>query len=512
MIVGREKMTVYNFNLLLGFEPNGVDVAQAHRLKMFRKLGVETYFVFTHWPNRDQLDYFLSKGYRYNELLFAQLLFTDQLVTEPILSSSEMEMLLGLEKSQQIDSSDESQSYKLDNGEVIVFRYSKYYLDKVQYVDYFSEGYLLRREMYSTRKLVTDYFVLNYQNNQISAELGKRVYHNQDGSVALEEISQKEKRLYLLKDNRLITHEELITFFINKLNLKERDIVLMDRASNIDFARPLLEQSSGAKLGLVFHSEHTFGEHPFSYEYYYPVKYANRFDFMITSTKLQAEILKESFQKEGQQAPKIYTIPVGSLNSLQYADKVRQPQKIMTASRLIYSKRVDLAIRAVVLAHQKGANIDFSIFGQGMEYNGLKELICEYSAEDYIHLKGYARLDDEYIKHSIYLTASTTETFGLTLMEAVGAGLAIVGFDVRYGNPTFILDGKNGYLVPFEGRSDQELVEDMAQRLVELSSKDMEDFHSNSYQLARDYLEERILELWNCFLGEQSSRATISKI
>jgi len=508
----RENVTVYNFNLLLGFEPNGVDVAQAHRLKIFRKLGVETYFVFTHWPSIDQLNYFLSKGYRYNELLFAQLLFTDQLVTEPVLSSNDMEMLLGLEESQQIDSSDQGKTYKLDNGEIVVFRYSKYFLNKVQYVDYFSEGYLLKREIYSTRKLVTDYFVLNYQNNQILAELGRRVYHNQDGSIALEEISLKKKLYYLLKDSKLITHEELMKLVINKLHLKDSDIVLMDRASNIDFARPLLEQSSGAKLGLVFHSEHTFGEHPFSYEYYYPVKYAHRLDFMITSTNLQAEILKESFQKEGQQAPKIYTIPVGSLKSLQYPDKVRQPQKIMTASRLIYSKRVDLAIRAVVLAHQKGANIDFSIFGQGMEYNGLKELICEYSAEDYIHLKGYARLDDEYIKHSIYLTASITETFGLTLMEAVGAGLAIVGFDVRYGNPTFILDGENGYLVPFEGRSDQELVEDMAQRLVELSSKDMEDFHRNSYQLARNYLEERILELWNCFLGEQSSRTTINKI
>ncbi|WP_175880565.1 glycosyltransferase [Streptococcus thalassemiae] len=503
-------MTVYNFNLLLGFEPNGVDVAQAHRLKIFRKLGVETYFVFTHWPSIDQLNYFLSKGYRYNELLFAQLLFTDQLVTEPVLSSNDMEMLLGLEESQQIDSSDQGKTYKLDNGEIVVFRYSKYFLNKVQYVDYFSEGYLLKREIYSTRKLVTDYFVLNYQNNQILAELGRRVYHNQDGSIALEEISLKKKLYYLLKDSKLITHEELMKLVINKLHLKDSDIVLMDRASNIDFARPLLEQSSGAKLGLVFHSEHTFGEHPFSYEYYYPVKYAHRLDFMITSTNLQAEILKESFQKEGQQAPQIYTIPVGSLKSLQYPDKVRQPQKIMTASRLIYSKRVDLAIRAVVLAHQKGANIDFSIFGQGMEYNGLKELICEYSAEDYIHLKGYARLDDEYIKHSIYLTASITETFGLTLMEAVGAGLAIVGFDVRYGNPTFILDGENGYLVPFEGRSDQELVEDMAQRLVELSSKDMEDFHRNSYQLARDYLEERILELWNCFLGEQSSKIIIN--
>ena len=510
MIDGRENVTVYNFNLLLGFEPNGVDVAQAHRLKMFRKLGIETYFVFTHWPNSDQLDYFLSKGYRYNELLFAQLSFTDHLATEPILSSSEMEMLLGLEKSQQIDSSDEGQSYKLDNGEVIVFRYSKYYLDKVQYVDYFSEGYLLKREMYSTRKLVTDYFVLNYQNNQISAELGRRVYHNQDGSVAIEEIALKKKRYYIFNDSRLVTQEEFIEIFVNNLNLKEDDIVIMDRASNTDFARPLLEQSSGAKLGLVFHSEHTFGEQPFSYEYYYPVKYANRFDFMITSTKLQAEILKESFQKEGQQAPEIYTIPVGGLKSLQYTDQFRQPQKIMTASRLIYSKRVDLAIRAVVLAHQKGAHIDFSIFGQGIEYNRLEDLIREYSAEDYIHLKGYKKLDDEYIKHSIYLTASVTETFGLTLMEAVGSGLSIVGFDVRYGNATFILDGENGYLVPFEGRSDQELVEDLAQRLVELSSKDMADFHRKSYQLAREYLEEHIVELWNDFLRDQTSRIAIS--
>lgn len=502
-------MTVYNFNLLLGFEPNGVDVAQAHRLKMFRKLGIETYFVFTHWPNSDQLDYFLSKGYRYNELIFAQLSFTDHLATEPILSSSEMEILLGLEKSQQIDSSDEGQSYKLDNGEVIVFRYSKYYLDKVQYVDYFSEGYLLKRETYSTQKLVSDYFVLNYQNNQISAELGRRVYHNQDGSVAIEEIALKKKRYYIFNDSRLVTQEEFIEIFVNNFNLKEDDIVIMDRASNTDFARPLLEQSSGAKLGLVFHSEHTFGEQPFSYEYYYPVKYANRFDFMITSTKLQAEILKESFQKEGRQAPEIYTIPVGGLKSLQYTDQFRQPQKIMTASRLIYSKRVDLAIRAVVLAHQKGAHIDFSIFGQGMEYGRLKELIREYSAEDYIHLKGYKKLDDEYIKHSIYLTASVTETFGLTLMEAVGSGLSIVGFDVRYGNATFILDGENGYLVPFEGRSDQELVEDLAQRLVELSSKDMADFHRKSYQLAGSYLEEHIVELWNDFLRDQTSRKTI---
>ena len=54
-------MTVYNFNLLLGFEPNGVDVAQAHRLQLFRNLDIDTRFVFTQWPSTDQLDYFFIK-------------------------------------------------------------------------------------------------------------------------------------------------------------------------------------------------------------------------------------------------------------------------------------------------------------------------------------------------------------------------------------------------------------------------------------------------------------------
>ncbi|WP_261045586.1 glycosyltransferase [Streptococcus mitis] len=496
-------MTVYNFNLLLGLEPNGVDVAQAHRLRLFRQLGVETRFIFTNWPNSDQLDYFLSKGYQYNELLFAQLIFTDHIITVPMLSSVEMMKILGLDKSQKIEGCQEGESYQLNNGEIVVFQFSKYYSDKVQYVDYFSGGYLLKRETYSTCKLVSEYFVLNYQNNQVLAEVGRRVYHNQDGSIAIEENLLKKKRYYVLKDSRIVTHEEFMEVFVNNLHLKDSDIVILDRASSVDFARPLLEQTSGAKLGLVFHSEHAFGEHPFSYEYYYPVKYVNCFDFMITSTKLQAEVLRNSFKQVGKQAPTIYVIPVGSLESLKYTDQVRKSNRLMTASRLTYSKRIDLAIRAVVFAYQKGLDIDFSIFGQGTEYNKLKELINELSADDYIHLKGYKELDDEYLQYSTYLTTSLTETFGLTLMEAVGSGLAIIGFDIRYGNSTFIKNKENGYLIPFDGRNEQELIENMAQVLVELSSQDMMNYHLSSYQLAREYLEENILELWKTFFREQ---------
>ena len=50
-------------------------------------------------------------------------------------------------------------------------------------------------------------------------------------------------------------------------------------------------------------------------------------------------------------------------------------------------------------------------------------------------------MHDVYETYDAYVSASQSEGFGLTLMEAVGSGLPIIGFDVRYGNQTFIDDG-----------------------------------------------------------------------
>ena len=80
----------------------------------------------------------------------------------------------------------------------------------------------------------------------------------------------------------------------------------------------------------------------------------------------------------------------------------------------------------------------FSLIFMG---RGEKRTICatwiqELAAQDYIHLRGHADLQQIYPCYQAYLTTSQWETFGLTLMEAAGAGLALLGFDARYGNPT----------------------------------------------------------------------------
>ena len=74
----------------------------------------------------------------------------------------------------------------------------------------------------------------------------------------------------------------------------------------------------------------------------------------------------------------------------------------------------------------------------------------------------------------------------MTLMEAVGAGLALVGFDARYGNPTFIKDGKNGFLVPYSETLDEDLlVSQMADKIVFALESDLESMHRASYDLDR---------------------------
>ena len=301
----------------------------------------------------------------------------------------------------------------------------------------------------------------------------------------------------------LLTQTQVLERFLDRLDLGKEDILFLDRASLMDFSRPILEQKTSARLGFVFHSEHEFLNGSLNYEYYYVFKYMQRFDFLLTATELQKEVLLETFKKQGIDVLPIYVIPVGHLDQLQQPSSPRQPLSLMTASRLDPRKRIDLAIRAVALAHQRVPALQFHIFGKGEEEPTLRQLIQDLHADDYILLQGHADLESLYPQYQVYVTTSQWETFGLTLMEAIGSGLVLLGFDARYGNPTFIQDGKNGYLVPYGvDRNEEELVADMAEKLVFILENDLKSMHQTSYDLARNYLRERIVQAWRQVLDE----------
>lgn len=152
--------------------------------------------------------------------------------------------------------------------------------------------------------------------------------------------------------------------------------------------------------------------------------------------------------------PKVYTIPVGSLDELKYPEDGRRSYSILTASRLASEKHIDWIIEAVVKARETVPQLSLDIYGEGGEKKKIREVIQKHGAESYIILRGQQDMKEIYQNYELYLSGSTSEGFGLTLMEAIGGGLPIIGFDVRYGNPTFIDDGKNGYLIPMDGTHD----------------------------------------------------------
>ena len=486
-------MTIYTFNLLVGYEPNGVDVAQASRALMLRELNASAKFVFTTWPQPYKLDYYLSLGHRYEELLYAYVCFTDQDGYIPSLTVGALQQKFQLTRLD-LKKQDETEFlYEFSDGSSLIFTMDPYKKGCVRYVDYLTNGILLKREWYGARKLVTESFEKGI--------LIRRSFHNQDGHIAFEELKQGATWLYRLENEILVSQTEVMRRFLARLSLTQEDTLLLDRAALIAFARPILELQSPAKLGFVFHSEHEFENGGLYYEYYYIFKYAERFDFFITATEAQKAVLETTLHKQGLNNATIYALPVGHLDSLSYPDGQRKPLSLITASRLDPRKRLDLAIRAVALAHDKEPDLHFDIYGKGVEQENLEHLIDDLGAGSYIHLRGHANLQQIYPQYELYVTTSQWETFGLTLMEAAGAGLALVGFDARYGNPTFIKDGKNGYLVPYDETMDEDLlVSDMADMIVAVLEGSLESMHQASYDLAKKYLKPEILEAWRKLL------------
>lgn len=488
-------MTIYTFNLLVGYEPNGVDVAQASRAKILRGLGVTAKFVFTAWPTPEKLAYYLSLGHRDEELLFAHLTFTDQKTSVPQKTVGDLQMEFQLTRLDTIEKTEGAIRYQFADKNELTFHLDPYHPDCVRYVDYLLAGNMIKREYYGACKLATEYF----QYGRIL----RRTYHNQDGSIAFEELRLGESWLYKLGPEVLTNHTEVMRRFLLQLSLKEEDLILLDRASRMDFARPLLEKDAPSKLAMVFHSEHEFENGHLNYEYYYVFKYAKRFDYFITATDLQKEVLEQTLAKQGCKGIPIYSIPVGHLETLTEPQGDRQPYSVITASRLDPRKRIDLVIRVVAQAKKRLPALQFDIYGKGGEADRLQHLIQELAAQDYIHLRGHADLQQIYPCYQVYLTTSQWETFGLTLMEAAGAGLALLGFDARYGNPTFIKEGENGYLVPYsETVPEEQLVKELAEKLVQLFESDLAPFHQASYDLASCYLTSKVLEVWRETLME----------
>ncbi|GGB94253.1 MULTISPECIES: accessory Sec system glycosyltransferase GtfA [Staphylococcus] len=497
-------MTVYNINFGIGWASSGVEYAQLYRAQALREKEEKIKFVFLDFINNENIQTLTQNlGFNDDEVIWLYQFFTDIKIAPTSVKLNDIIQLLNSAVTR-IEDEGKVKKYFFNNDSNYIVCYMKNEEnDVVDRVDYISRGKLLRKDYYSYVRLFSEYFT----PEENVAKLYMRVFYNEDGSVAYNEYLNENDSMFVFKDKILYSKLELITYFMEKLQLSSNDIILLDRSK--DIAQTILQNKKTAKLGVVIHAEHfnvsaTNKEYIlWNNHYEYVFNNCHEIDFFITATAIQKGLLESQFEKYNTIVPKIYIVPVGNLKTLN-KPIYRKPYSIITASRLANEKHVDWLVKAVVLAKKQSPEITFDIYGEGAQKQRINNLIHENNADNYINLHGHVNLNHLYEKYELFISGSTSEGFGLTLMEAVGSGLGLIGFNVNYGNPTFIEDHENGYLIPIkiDAESESEIVKKLAESIIQFFKNDTCSFHDASYKIAEYFTLETVKGKWDDLIEE----------
>lgn len=510
-------MAIYVFNLLVGYYTGGLDTAQGVRSRYLRKTKHNVKYIFDTVPTYRELLVYHNLGICVEEMLCAQLFMTGNYnFAGNIKVSDKLQELV--EKLQVNKTVEIGNSLRLYHENQLVAsierKENKEFLYQISY--YHNNGKLILTEWYGDSLLYTDHFVTAEKDGKKYAKKVKTSFFDKKGTNVydcLYDINGEE--LYVYPDGQSYSKTQWFYKFIQALKLSEDDIVILERPSFNSYVQPLFQYGGKAKKVVVFHSGHYFergedtGSLYMNREYYYWFKYSEKIDLMIVSTEEQKEDIRTKLLEFSKEIPRIEVVPAGGLADIKRTKEFRKPHSLVTVSRLVPGKKVDWVIESVIEARKGIPELTLDIYGEGKATSALKELVHQYNAEEYIHFMGHCDVSEVYKNYEGYISGSVFETLGLSVMEAIGSGNAVIGLDARYGNRVLIEDGKNGRLIKFSPDDIQnpqrvkEIISDMAKCIVEVFSDEemLLAYQEHSYQIAERFLNDKIEKKWIDVIG-----------
>lgn len=498
-------MTIYNINFGIGWASSGVEYAQAYRAKLLRHTNEQMKFIFLDFIQSENIQTLTHNiGFKDHEVIWLYQFFSDIPIAPTTYTIDDIEHNLGHEVSRRERKGKIVRLYFNENASFVTCYLQNEQNDIVDRAEFVINSMLVRKDFYSYTRVFSEY----YAPAENKAKLYMRQFYNEDGSITYNEYIDGDNRVYVFEDAILYNKDEFIAYFLQRLNLTRNDIVILDRASNIGQA--VMQHKGESKVGVVIHADH-YSNNMVSEQYilwnnYYEYQFskAKYIDFFITATDIQNHLLCRQFNQYEGYHPCVYTIPVGSIDNLSYPIVARKPYAMISASRLANEKHIDWLVKAVIVAKRQVPELTFDIYGEGSEKTRLRKIIDTHHAGSYIRILGHVNLEKIYANYELFLSASTSEGFGLTLMEAVGSGLGMIGLNVNYGNPTFIRDGENGYLIPFDTNEDSvdNVVAKLADAIVMYFNNGPQTPHDISYEVAQQFMTQDIILKWERLIRE----------
>lgn len=127
----------------------------------------------------------------------------------------------------------------------------------------------------------------------------------------------------------------------------------------------------------------------------------------------------------------------------------QRPPRLIHVGRISFEKNVEIVLRALALLKERFPGISLDVYGDGPALTSMKIEARHLGLLHDVTFHGFVSretLPDVYPNYDLFLTASTMETQGLVVLEAMACGLPCVGVNA-FALPELIQEGRNGYVV-----------------------------------------------------------------
>jgi 1,2-diacylglycerol 3-alpha-glucosyltransferase len=321
---------------------------------------------------------------------------------------------------------------------------------------------------------------------------------------------------------------------INKIKKWNLDVI----HTQTEFAIGTFARVLGKQLDIpVVHTYHTMYEDYIHYvtKGYFDgiskkiVEYITKFycdttiEELIVPTKKTYDLFKEKYKYDRN----VHVIPTGIEIERFYREKLNKEKilnlkkklgllndnVILYLGRISCEKRIDFLIKNQVNLIKKVNNCKLLIVGDGPELEEYKRLVSKLKIEDNVIFTGKVPWEEVpyyYAISDIFATNSDFETQGLTVIEAMAAGLPVVALDDdAFRN--VVIDGLTGYL--FKNKKDYQNV--IFKLFQDKGSREQmgNQARINSETYSSKYFAERVLSVYKLAMkGSSKNKSFFARL
>jgi glycosyltransferase involved in cell wall biosynthesis len=306
------------------------------------------------------------------------------------------------------------------------------------------------------------------------------------------------------------TFEKLLAFFFQEIaTVFPKSVYFMDRGSENEEALILMKrQGYELKLIDIVHAAHLSsfqGGHPLWNNFYqYMFDHVEDMDAVVSATRLQTAAMKSDLQKNGiLQTNQLVTIPVGGVEEVSPAKTWEGNElKFVTASRLHPEKHIAHIVKSIKILRDRGLNATLTIYGSGSDEGPLKQLIEKLQLTSSVTLGGLSlHVVNDLKQYDAFVSASYSEGFGLTYMEAIGDALPIATYANLFGAQELVIENKNGHLALFDRTDEAEAsnIANLAEAMSRIftSPEHYAQLSQGAKQVATEFQAPIIAERWS---------------